>query len=150
MKIKIITPKDTLHKSINKVLDYRDELAEQVTYINIKDKHKYGPKHPFIHVFQRDLESYALLLKDSDLKLLCYLLAISKYENKLPIILQNELAQTLGKSRKSISESIKRLEKHGCLRSKKTGNSKTYELDEHLCWRGKARNYPFVERVKKR
>lgn len=148
--MKIITPEDDLHKNINKVLDYRDELAERVEYINIKDKHKYSPKCPFIHVFQKDLAIYALLLKDSDLKLLCYLLALSGYENKLPVILQNELAQTLGKSRKSISESIKRLEKHGCLRSKKTGNSKTYELDEHLCWRGKARNYPLLERIKKR
>lgn len=145
-----ITPEDDLHKNINKVLDYRDELAEKVVYINIKDKHKYGPKHPFIHVFQRDLAVYAILLKDSDLKLLCYLLAISEYENKLPTIPQDELAKTLGKSRHGILESLKRLEKNGCIRSKKLGKSKTYELDEKLCWRGKARNYPIKDRIKER
>jgi|CXWL01.1.fsa_nt_gi DNA-binding transcriptional ArsR family regulator len=140
----MIIPSDQNLLKVTKVVDFREKYLddEQICYISVKNRHKF--RKPFFLVFQEDIKRCVAnnKLKDFDLRLLCFLLGSSHYENHLENLPQTELAKQLNKSQSSISKSLARLEKEGILDSKISGNSKVYCISELIGWRGKAKNYP--------
>lgn len=80
-------------------------------------------------------------LEGADFKVFFLMLTHLDFENRL-LINQSEIARALGMHRQNVQRSIKKLLEMGTLlEGPKVGQSRSYQLNPNLAWRGSAANH---------